>query len=306
MQDPEQMMFHLRAKYPGTIVRKNGQMIYLDTHTRKAGSAFTYPGWHPSGNYIAFSINNTTQGLHPEHRVEVYDTASDIVVYNTETNQTVTTDALFTKDQFLTFPCFSPDGNSLYYCSAPACPVPDSIDSLRYSLCRVGFDPHTATFSHEVDTIFYAQEHDRSVSFPRVSPDGKYVLLTVSSYATFPIWHKDAELYMIDLERNEGRYLETANSAEADSYHSWSSNSRWVVFSSRRMDGLYTRPYITYIDEEGNESKPFLLPQKDPAYYAGLMKSYNIPEFITSKVPDLSYPVFRRTRDNEIYKVQFR
>ena len=75
------------------------------------------------------------------------------------------------------------------------------------------------------------------------------------------------------------------NSDDTESYHCWSHNSRWMVFSSRRIDGLYTRLYITHIDEQGNASKPFLLPQKDPKrYYADLLFSYNIPEFITGAV----------------------
>ena len=69
--------------------------------------------------------------------------------------------------------------------------------------------------------------------------------------------------------------LDPLNSKEAESYHSWSSNSRWVVFSSRRIDGLYTRPFIANIDENGKASKPFLLPQDDVNYYMQLMKSFN-------------------------------
>ena len=71
---------------------------------------------------------------------------------------------------------------------------------------------------------------------------------------------------------------------QVESYHSWSSNSRWFVFSSRRIDGLYTRPYIAYVDEDGKVGKPFLLPQKDAGFYQSFMKSFNIPEFITGKV----------------------
>ena len=59
------------------------------------------------------------------------------------------------------------------------------------------------------------------------------------------------------------------------------------MFSSRRDDGLYTRLYFTHIDEEGNPSKPFVLPQKDPDFYGEFMKSYNIPETISGPV---SYP----------------
>ena len=79
--------------------------------------------------------------------------------------------------------------------------------------------------------------------------------------------------------------MTVANSDQVESYHSWSHDGRWMVFSSRRLDGLYTRPYIVYVDKQGNVSKPFLLPQKDPKrFYADLMFSYNIPEFITGAV----------------------
>ena len=79
--------------------------------------------------------------------------------------------------------------------------------------------------------------------------------------------------------------MDGANSADTDSYHSWSSNSRWIVFSSRRDDGLFTRLYIAHIDADGVAGKPFMLPQRDPQqYYADLFRSYNVPEFITGPV----------------------
>ena len=96
----------------------------------------------------------------------------------------------------------------------------------------------------------------------------------------FPIWHKDADLVMIDLESGRRVDMSAANSADVDSYHSWSSNSRWIIFSSRRMDGLYTRPYICHIDANGKASKPFALPQREGQFYDRFLKSYNIPEFV--------------------------
>ena len=74
------------------------------------------------------------------------------------------------------------------------------------------------------------------------------------------------------------------NSNDTESYHSWSSNGRWVVFSSRRLDGLYTRPFIAYVSERGEVFKPFLLPQQDTDFYSLLMKSFNIPEFVKGAV----------------------
>ena len=57
------------------------------------------------------------------------------------------------------------------------------------------------------------------------------------------------------------------------------------MFSSRRDDGLFTRPYIAYIDINGVARKPFMLPQRNPKeYYEDLMYSYNIPELMTGPV----------------------
>lgn len=56
------------------------------------------------------------------------------------------------------------------------------------------------------------------------------------------------------------------------------------MFSSRRDDGSYTRPYIAYVDKEGKDSKAFVMPQEDPGYHSRLMKSYNVPEFLTDPV----------------------
>jgi hypothetical protein len=307
MQNPDRMLFHMRSSHAGTVLSLDGGMEFLQTKTDGTISALVYPSWHPSGRYVAFSVNRTTQNFHPTQRVEVYDTASDAVVYDIENRTIISTPAIFSPADFETFPSFSSDGRTLYFCTAKACAMPDSIHQLRYSLCSVAFDPRTGAFGSEVDTLYNAGVEAKSVSFPRVSPDGKFLLCTLSSYGTFPIWHRDADLYMIDLEKRTGYYPEAANSADTDSYHSWSSNSRWVVFSSRRMDGLYTRPFITYISKEGQASKPFVLPQKDITHYTELMRSYNIPEFITGKVENRSYMVMKKAKQKDSARpIEFR
>jgi hypothetical protein len=58
-----------------------------------------------------------------------------------------------------------------------------------------------------------------------------------------------------------------------------------MVFSSRRDDGAYTRPYFAKFDKSaGVFSKPFLLPLKHPSEHQRRMKSYNIPEFSAGPV----------------------
>ena len=286
MQNPEQMMFHLRAKHAGTMLIQGDEITKLETKTEQTISALVYPYWHPSGKYIAYSVNDTKQLFHTHHqnRIEVMDLASDVVVYDVEKNEIVTTSSIFSPESFETFPSFSPDGKTLYYCSSRSQSIPDGVEKLRYHLCAISFDADTRTFGEKVDTLYQAERMDKSVSFPRVSPDGKYLMFTLADYATFPIWHQEADLWMMDLEKGETVCLDVLNSNSVDSYHSWSSNSRWVVFSSRRMDGLYTRPYIAYVYADGTVGKPFVLPQAKGDFYDKCMNSFNIPELIKGKV----------------------
>ncbi len=286
MQNPDKMLFHMRETYPGTILVDGDKIEKLNTKTEQTISSLVYPSWHSSGKYVAFSVNNTKQGFHANdrNRIEVFDEASDVVVYDVVKHEVVTTARLFSKDAFETFPTFSLDGKTLYFCTAAPRPIPEEYSEIKYSLCSIGFDPDTRSFGSVVDTLYNASVSGQSASFPRVSPDGKHLMYTLSGYGNFSIWHKDADLYMADLSTGESTPLDILNSDDVESYHSWSSNSRWVIFSSRRIDGLYTRLYIAYIDENGQECKPFLLPQKDTGFYDRFMMSYNIPEFITGKV----------------------
>lgn len=289
MQSPDRMLFHMRGDYNSTVLIREGIEV-LNTKTRQSGT-LVYPSWHPSGRFIAFSINDTHQGLDPRQRIEVYDKSSDVVVYDVEQRTVMTSPRLFSDQAFETFPTFSPDGRTLFYCTSPALPMPDSLKVSRYSLCAIGFDPETKSFGNRVDTLVNGEKTDKSISFPRVSPDGRYLMYTQSGYATFPIWHRDADLYLLDLETQIIRALDEVNSDRSDSYHSWSSNSRWFCFSSRRIDGLHTRPFFAYVGTDGQIGKPFLLPQETKDYYDRLMKSYNIPELVKGPVTTSAYAI---------------
>ena len=108
-------------------------------------------------------------------------------------------------------------------------------------------------------------------------------MFTLSDYGNFSIWHKEANLWLLDLTSGDLRELSEVNSDDTESFHNWSSNSRWFVFSSRRGDGLYTHLYLASMDENGKISKPFLLPQEDPeTYYDRSVYSYNVPDFVNA------------------------
>lgn len=287
--NPKEFIFHQRPG-GGTILAKDGVLKKLNARYNEKIQAFVYPSWHPSGNYIAFSVNKTVQSVHSKNsnRIEVWDQWSDIVILDVRTNRLITIPLLMQESSFETFPAFSPDGKKLYFCSAQAISLPDSITHIKYDLCSIQLELDKQLFGTKVDTVVKASSYNYSVSFPRISPDGRFLLYTQHAYGNFSIWHREADLKMLDLKRNAQVDISILNSSETESYHSWSSNSRWIVFSSRRGDGLYTRPYLAHIAEDGTAGKPFLLPQKTSSFYIYQDRSYNIPEFITGEI-ELSY-----------------
>ena len=287
--NPETMLFHMRGSYGGTIILKHSDIKKIEMKTSWMPAAGVYPRWHPEERYIAFSTNKTNQVFRSAHpnRIEVFDTESDIVIYDSEKNVIFTDTLLFSKNSYETFPEWSPDGRYLYFCSAPALDMPKNYQSLKYDILRISFNPEKGTFGNKVDTLVSAKQTVKSSVIPRVSPDGNYLVFCMSNYGTFPIWHKENDLYQINLKTGETSLMKDINSDESDSYHSWSSNGRWIVFSSRRSGDSFTRLYVSYFDEKGKAYKAFILPQKDPDYYEMLFKSYNVPECIKGKV-DLS------------------
>jgi len=284
--DPGNMMFHLRGNIGGTILVQNGETLKLNTKTNETISNCVYPYWHPSQDFIAFSVNNIQQVFHSvkEKRIEVFDSRSDIVVYDIRNNKLITSSIISSDESFETFPAFSPDGKKLFFCSAKKGVQPDQYDRIKYSLCTIDFDASSGTFGSKIDTLVSSFLTGKSVSFPRMSPDGKNLVFTLSDYGNFSIWHREADLWQLDPVSGNFRPIDAINSFETESYHSWSSNSRWLIFSSRRMDGLYTHPYISFVSEDGSFGKPFMLPQKDPDYYEESLRSFNVPEFVTGKV----------------------
>lgn len=281
------LTLHIRGDHSATLLCFDGRIDAYNTKTDSTIGFCVYPYWHPSGNFIAYSVNTTRQGFHeqPDKLIEVYDYASDVLVYNVRSNKLTKFPNLSRENIWETFPSFSPDGTTLYFCAASAKKIPEEMETIRYNLCKVSFDPETATIGSQIDTLVHAEKFGKSISFPKPSYDGRFIMFTLSDYGNFSIWHHEADLWILDLESMEIRPLDKANSCDTESYHNWSANSRWFIFSSRRDDGLFTRPYICHIDGNGKEAKPFMLPQQDPLeYYSESFLSFNVPEFINGPV----------------------
>jgi Tol biopolymer transport system component len=290
--DPSKMIFHLRGGAAGgMILADEGRLVKVNlaTEFNKPGA---YPSWHPSGKLITFSVNKLTMFYHAtEECRDVLDRASDLIVYKIKENMITTSPSISRPDRMETFPNWSHDGRYLYFCSSPELQnyvyqkehgEDLAYDKILYDLNRVAYDVDTDTWG-ELETVISAAEFGKSVVLPRASPDGRYILFTAANYGSFPIYHEHADLYMLDLKDGSRRWLDI-NSDRTESFHSWSSNSRWFVFSSKRRDGFFSRPFFSHVDQTGNVSKPFIMPQKDPEYYNSLLLTYNVPELIKGAV----------------------
>ena len=284
---PDEWTLHIRGSHGATLLQRDGALTAFNTKTDSTLGFCVYPYWHPTGRYIAYSTNNTRQGFHvgEEKIIEVYDLASDLQVYDVARQEIITAPQVKREGVWESFPAFSPDGRTLYFTAAAEVEIPGGLKNSHYNLMKVGFDPETGTIGQDVELLIDAASLSKSVCFPKPSYDGRYILYTLCDYGTFSIWHHESDLWLLDLQSGETRPVDEVNSPDTDSYHNWSYNSRWFVFSSRRDDGLFTRLYIAHFDENGVAGKPFMLPQRDPEhYYEALFRSYNVPDFVTGPV----------------------
>lgn len=286
--NPKQMLFHVRGEHGATALRMNDNMEMLNTKTDSTIGFCVYPYWHPDGRYVAFATNMTRQGFHAvkDKRIEVFDLESDLQIYDTQTHELILSPLVKDTLKWETFPAFSADGKKLYFCSTTRTfEFPDEAENVRYNLYSIDFDAKSGQWGTRVDTVINAERDSVSISLPRPSYDGKYLMYTKFNYGTFPIWHREADLWLLDLSTGENRPLDEVNSDDTEAFHNWNINSHWFVFSSRRGDGLYTRLYLASIDDKGRCTKPFLLPQRNPKkFYDSSVYSYNAPDFTLERV----------------------
>jgi len=294
-QNPGTSMFYVRGEGGGAILNLDGELQKLSLNCEGWASGSVYFGFSPSSRYIVFSTNKVIPGYHGRAggRMEVYDTRSDVYVADLENRTFVCAPQISRDDMLETFPCFSPDGKHIYYCTAetPEEFGMDNLKQMKYSLCRVRFDEETGEIGTEIDTVYNALKENHSVCHPRISPDGRFLCFSIADYGTFPLWHMESDLILMDLNEMKLIPMDGANSDKSDTYHSWSSTSRWIVFASKRDDGIYGKPYFTHIDSDGKCSKAFVLPQKHPDFYDNYLRSFNTPELGTGPLPFSAYDV---------------
>lgn len=301
---PEKMTIGIRSANYGSAT-----LISSDNTVNKIGAKWGYTSWHPSGKLAAYSLNKVRQFFHTigvEIR-DVVDLDSAIAYYITDSHSVKTIPALSEKDRLETYPTWSPDGKYLYYCSAPILwqdrnkMPPENFDQVRYDLMRISYDLQNDQWG-QPETVLSSKETGLSILLPRISPDGNFLVFAMCDYGCFPIYRTSSDLYIMNLKTGQYKKM-PVNSEYSEAWHSFSTNSRWMAFSSKRCGGLFTRTYFTYIGKNGSASKPFILPQKDPTYYDSLLQTYSVPELITEPVQVSSRALARATRSADKIQV---
>jgi hypothetical protein len=186
-------------------------------------------------------------------------------------------------------PVWTPDGKNIIFSRADALPRDsdeyeivikdkDLINQyverkklVKFNLCMIPFNEGNGGKAVPVKG---ASDNGKSNYFPAVSPDGKWLVFCRAE--SFMLLMPDSRLYIVPVEGGRARELRS-NFSSLNSWHSWSPNSKWIVFASKGL-GAYTDMFLTHIDNEGNASIPVLV-DKARAYY----KVINYPEFVNRK-----------------------
>ena len=175
---------------------------------------------------------------------------------------------------------WSPDGRSLVFARAKAKdPYPEGRKlaeyandpkepPIRYDLYRI---PFNGGQGGRPEPIAGASRNGMSNSFPKVSPDGRWIVFVESRNGQ--LMRPDGALYMVRAEGGKARQMRS-NTPLMNSWHSFSPNGRWLVFSSKSRSP-YTQMYLTHLDEEGNDSPAILIENATAAN-----RAVNIPEFV--------------------------
>jgi len=164
---------------------------------------------------------------------------------------------------------------------------------IQYSLYRV---PFNGGHGGEAKPIAGASNNGMSNNFPKVSPDGRWIVFVKCRNGQ--LMRPDSELYIVTATGGVARRMR-CNMSPMNSWHSFSPNGRWLVFSSKSRSP-YTQMYLTHIDANGNDSPPIFVDNSTAAN-----RAVNLPEFVntsTDGIENIDVPAsdFYRVIDEAI------
>ena len=231
-----------------------------------------FMSWAPDGIKVAVTMGRSVS-IRPCITLETqqfFVMGSDIYIVDVENNRVWPLNGASDPDYMENFPTWSPDGKYIVFCKAKE-PERGALETIRFDLYRV---PYNDGKGGKAIPIKGASFNGKSNYAPRYSPNGKWIVFNEADSAS--LVEPTSDLYIIPADLSAPpRKLECNVDYAMDSWHSWSLNSRWLLFATKRDDGIFARIYITEIDENGHASPPVKLPLKSEP-----MMCFNVPEFL--------------------------
>ena len=233
--------------------------------------------WSPDRKKLALSANQKLVTYAPVVHETQYtgQPTSDIGIYDAERGDAFLLPGASDPWVLELLPEWTPDGESVVFCvTDPGIHPADSIFDMKVV-------PYNGGRGGKARFIPGASHNGMSSHYARFSPDRRWMAFcqSVREYNIQP--SSDLCLMRGDLTGG-ARRLECNALYAADSWHSWSSNSKWLLFASKRDDGVYARVYFTHIDGEGRASPAVSLPLMRES-----LMCFNIPEFVARR-PDVT------------------
>ncbi len=289
--DPDQLMVLIRSVHYG-----NSALVISDGIPSAIDGGIGFVAWHPKAPMVAASFSKPRLMLHTARNDmrDIIELEGWIGYFRLDSKTVKEVPGRRSQNGLMAFPTWAPDGRHLYYCNAPNPLSPSELllgnnyQEVKYDLMRIPYNLEKDEWG-EPEPVLLVRDTGFSMSQPRISPDGHWLFVCGIPYGCWPAYDHTSDIYAIDLREGEaaGKFTFeqlSLNSDDCESWLSWSANSRWVVFSSKRLSPLINRPYISYVGPDAACSKPFVLPQRDPEFYDSLLRTYTIPTLATKPV----------------------
>ena len=262
-------------------VRKSFEGLRLlgtyDFGSKKGATMLTntfFMSWGPDGRKIAVTVGRRVAVRVPItlETQEFYVRVADIAIVDRDRREVLPLPGASEPDYMETLPAWSPDGKTIYFARAKE--FMDIPFEVKYDLYRV---PYNGGDGGEARPVEGASHNGKSNYAPRFSPDGKWIIFCMADSGS--LVEPSSDLWILSTEEGAlPRRLECNSEHAMDSHHSWSSNSRWLLFAGKSEDGVFARVYLTEIDAEGHASPPIEMPTQSDT-----MMCYNVPEFLRSR-----------------------